>query len=73
VRVALLLVRIKSFPDKKIHALKSNPAFDGFWKEDVLAQIKIDLSKMPPRGMDEARKAGILLTPSTLKKGKTSR
>ena len=35
-----------------------------------MAQIKIDLSKLPLRGVDEARKAGIVLTPSTLKKGK---
>jgi len=70
VRIGLLLVRIKAFPDKRVHTLKSNAAFDGFRKEDVLAQIKIDLSKLPLRGVDEARKAGIVLTPSTLKKGK---
>jgi len=70
VRIGLLLVRIKAFPDKKIHAVKSNAAFDGFRKEDVLAQIKLDLSKLPLRGVDEAQEAGIVLTPSTLKKGK---
>jgi len=70
VRIGLLLVRIKAFPDKKNCALKSNAAFDGFWKGAVLAQIKIDLSKRSPRGMDEAREAGIVLTPLTLKKGK---
>jgi len=69
-RIGLLLVRIKAFPNKKVHAIKSNAAFDDFWKGEALAQIKIDLPKRFPSEMDEAREAGIVLTPSTLKKGK---
>ena len=38
-----------------------------------MAQIKIDLPKRFPSEMDEAREAGIVLTPSTLKKGKNLR
>jgi hypothetical protein len=42
VRIALLLVRTNAFPDQKVHPLKLNAALDGFWKGDVLAQIKAE-------------------------------